>query len=101
MADIYLCGHGEWSRSGFTRVPEGTSVLVYTPMGRFLSEGQSHAIMAGAADAMRPYQVFRQYDGVPDMTLLSSPEFADGDARAAMRGGAWLFRFCHRAGRWA
>jgi hypothetical protein len=73
MADIYLLGHGAWRTVGksniYTQVPKGTSVVFYTPIGRFISSRQTSAIMLGAQNRLRPYQEFTEFKTCPNVIL--------------------------------
>jgi hypothetical protein len=73
MADIYLLGHGSWDRRGaanaFTSVPKDTSVLFYTPVGRFISARQVAAILRGDPGCLRPAQEFKAYSNCPQVEL--------------------------------
>ncbi len=52
MADIFLCGHGAWATKGrgtvFATVPGGTTLSVYTPIGRFFWVSARRARFCGA-----------------------------------------------------
>ena len=91
MANIYLCGHGEWATvgaaSGFVHLPPRTTLRVYTPIGRFLWIEQACAIMRGTPGALDPDQTFSQYQSVTDLTLHPAPEMRDLFLAAALTGG--------------
>jgi hypothetical protein len=90
MANIYLCGHGEWAtkgaKSGFGIVPKGTSVSFYTPVGRFLSITQVQGIMGGTG--LPADQKFLAYQSATDVMLHPAPEMRGRFARAAAATGA-------------
>lgn len=92
MANIYLCGHGEWNtrgaHSGFVEVPPRTTVRFYTPVGRFLSVGQACAILGGQPGALAPDQVFEQYKNVTDLTLHPAEEVRVRFMQAALNAHA-------------
>lgn len=92
MADIYLCGHGEWKTSGmptgFASVPAGTTVSLYTPVGRFLGIGQAMKILAKAPDALKPDEVVQPYRTVTDLLLHPAPEMRVRFMTAALSSGA-------------
>jgi hypothetical protein len=92
MANIYLCGHGEWMTngvaSGFVSLPAHTTMSFYTPVGRFLSIGQARRILTGAADALQPDQVFRPYQSVTDLLLAPAPEMRVRFMTAALEAHA-------------
>lgn len=73
MADIYLLGHGHWDTQGasdaFTSVPRDTSLLFYTPIGRFINASQTAAIMRGDPGRLRPVQELKAYMSAPNLTL--------------------------------
>lgn len=83
MPDIYLCGHGAWSKSGFTSLPKNTTLRVYTPVGRYLGLDQARAIMQNSPGALTSDQYFKPFESVTDMTLQPCPEYASDFAAAA------------------
>ena len=91
MAIVYLCGHGEWKTKGegtvFTCVPAGTSLSVYSPVGRFLGVSDALAIMQHAQGAMQADHVFKAYESCPDTSLFPAPEFAGQFQQAGNIGG--------------
>ncbi len=91
MADIYLCGHGAWTTSKratvFTTVPRGTSLSMYTPIGRFLGLGQACAILRGDQGRLMPDQVFRAYQSTTDLELSPATEFSGQFQQAGNAGG--------------
>ncbi|BDG70249.1 putative adhesin [Roseomonas fluvialis] len=92
MADIYLCGHGEWKTngvpSGFANVPARTTVHFYTPIGRFLSIDQAMAIMGKGPGALQPDQSVGAYRTVTDLALYPAPEMRVRFMTAALNAGA-------------
>ncbi|MCX6626131.1 MAG: hypothetical protein NTW28_00680 [Candidatus Solibacter sp.] len=91
MANIYFCGHGAWATTGastgFTHLPPGTTLRVYTPVGRFLSIDQATAILRKDQGALTPDQTFSQYQSVTDLTLSPCPEHKFQFMLAALSGG--------------
>ncbi|HQI00099.1 MAG TPA: hypothetical protein PLF54_02110 [Deltaproteobacteria bacterium] len=79
MANVYLCGHGQWKTKGeakiFTVLPKGTTLKVYVPVGRFLGVPDAMAIIRGDEGAMGPDQVFGPYQSCPDTSLFPAVEF--------------------------
>jgi hypothetical protein len=94
MANIYLCGHGEWAttgaRTGFITLPPRTTVSFYTPVGRFLWISQACDIMRGAPGALTPDQTYRQYQSVTDLTLHPAPEMRVRFTTAALSSRAQM-----------
>lgn len=94
MADIYLLGHGEWQSRGtakaFCQVPKNTSVVFYTPVGRFINSDQTAEIMRGDPNALEPYQTIRQFKQCPNLTL-SDGVFGD-EITALLRTGVRFAR---------
>jgi len=91
MADIYFCGHGEWhttgAASGFVNLPAGTTLAVYTPIGRFLWISQACSILQGQPNALTADQTFQPYKSVTDLTLSPAPEMRVKFMTAALGGG--------------
>ncbi len=73
MANIYLMGHGTWATKGatdaYTKVPKGTSVVIYTPIGRFISSSQTSAILLDAPNRLTPHHTFTEFKSCPNITL--------------------------------
>src|SRR5262245_53075055 len=73
MADIFLVGHGGWLTRGsgqiYTSVPKGTSVVFYTPVGRFLGGTQTAAILTGGGGALPGYEEIKEFKTCPNLTL--------------------------------
>jgi len=94
MADIFVMGHGAWdtigSRRPFVTVPQGTSVVFYTPMGRFIQAHQTVAIVRGGANMLAPDREIKAFKQVPNLTLADGlfPEEID----ALMETGARFAR---------
>lgn len=80
MADIYLMGHGSWDTrkksSAFTIVPKNTSVVFYTPIGRYISSRQTSAILRGDPGCLRPETEYKAFFNCPNIEL-SDGLFAD------------------------
>jgi hypothetical protein len=89
MAEIYVMGHGNWDTSGagqpFVAVPPGTSVVFYTPMGRFISSNQTVDIIRGAATKLAPDREVGERKQCPNVTLSDGlfPE----EVKALMESG--------------
>jgi hypothetical protein len=88
LADIYLCGYGEWaapgSRNLFVQLPRNTRVVVYTVPGQFLWATHVHEVLRAGKDARSPVQVFTEYQSVPDATLDPAPELRTHFITAAL-----------------
>ncbi len=73
MADIYLLGHGSWDTRGkadaYTTVPNDTSVLFYTPVGRFISSRQTSAILRGDPGHLKPEIEYKGFMNCPNIEL--------------------------------
>lgn len=73
MADIYILGHGAWQTIGsnkpFVKVPRGTSIVFYTPVGRFINSAQTAAIMSGSANKLPPDREITEFKECPNLTL--------------------------------
>lgn len=91
MANIYLCGHGEWhtagAQSGFVHLPPRTTLKFYTPVGRFLWVTQACDILRGSPQALTPDQAFGPYQSVTDLTLSPAEEMRVQFMTAALGGG--------------
>ena len=95
MADIYVCGHGEWGTIGranaFVKIPTFTEVLMYKEIGDVLYVSEAEAILSRSKKALQPARVMRSYDSCPDMSLFPAPEFWKEFGSAAKKGGVeWL-----------
>jgi hypothetical protein len=73
MADIYLMGHGAWETKGssdaYTKVPKGTKLIIYTPIGTFINSSQTAAILMGEKDCLPPLHEFTEFKMCPNTTL--------------------------------
>lgn len=73
MPDIYLMGHGTWSTKGatdaYTLVPKGTSVVIYTPVGRYINSSQTSDILLDSPNRLAPYHTFTEFKLCPNTTL--------------------------------
>ena len=73
MADIYIMGHGAWETSGsakpFVTVPAATSVVFYTPMGRFILSNQTVAIIRGSGDKLPIDREIGPFKQCPNLAL--------------------------------
>ena len=91
MANVFLCGHGEWKTSGratiFATVPRGSTLSVYTPIGRFLGLSQACAILRGDQGRLTPDQKFRAYQSCTDLTLCPATEYGGQFRQAGASGG--------------
>ncbi len=90
MANVFLCGHGEWKTSGvgaiFTTVPRGTSLSVYTPIGRFLGLSQACEILRGDQGRLTPDQKFHGYQSCTNLTLCPATEYGGQFRQAGISG---------------
>jgi len=99
MANIYLCGHGEWvtkgARTGFVKVPGRTTVRFYTPIGRFLSITQACDIIGSKPGALPADQTFDQYKNVTDLTLHPAEEMRVRFIQAGLNAHATVVMMDH------
>lgn len=86
--NIYLCGHGSWTKSGFATLPKSTTISFYAPMGRYLEISQLSHIVAGHPSALSADQVFQDYALVTDMTLHPAPALKSQFLAATKENGA-------------
>ncbi|MFD2561618.1 putative adhesin [Aquimarina rubra] len=80
MADIYLCGHGEWPTTGegyiYCQVPANTTFSVYTPVGRFLDFSYTQQLLSQGPASLPADQVFSSYSNTPNLRLLPAPGYS-------------------------
>jgi hypothetical protein len=73
MADIYLMGHGAWETKGasdaYAKVPKGTTLVIYTPIGTFINASQTAAILKGEKGCLAPLHTFSEFKMCPNTTL--------------------------------
>jgi hypothetical protein len=94
MADIYLLGHGSWDTRGkasaYTIVPKDTSVVFYTPVGRFISSRQTSAILRGDPGHVKPEIEYKAFGSCPNIEL-SDGLFAE-EEKAVLTSGKRFVR---------
>ena len=73
MADIFIMGHGNWDTTGapkpFVTVPAATSVVFYTPMGRFIQAHQTVDILRGNGNKLPVNSEIGPFKQCPNLTL--------------------------------
>lgn len=98
MADIYLMGHGSWATVGarepFVTMPSNTSLVLYTPIGRFISSHQTVEIMRGAANALKVDREIGPFKQAPNLRL--SDGLFDEEVRALLHTGKRFVRVDRR-----
>ncbi|WP_368862035.1 putative adhesin [Catenulispora pinistramenti] len=72
--EVVFSGHGAWNSNIFgryttTRVPDGTSVAVYTENGATIDDLSAFLIEAGASDAPPLVRMYGPGDRMPNFTL--------------------------------
>lgn len=87
-------GHGAWdtiaSRKPFVTVPRGTSVVFYSPMGRFIQVYQTVVMVRGGAHTLSPDREVKAFRQVPNLTLSDGVE--PSEVKALMQSGARFAR---------
>ena len=95
MAEIFVCGHGDWGTIGrssvFVNLPTFTEVLLYKEVGDVLLVSEAEDILSRSKKALQPARVLRSYEHCPDLSLHPAPEFWKEFGSAAKKGGVeWL-----------
>jgi hypothetical protein len=66
-------GHGTWDTKGavdaYTKVPKGTSLIIYTPIGRFIGSSQTSDILLDAPGRLNSHHTFTEFKSCPNTTL--------------------------------